>query len=500
MDMPQYRILRRDSASASGRVAVVDDDSGSSESVQDDDDDDNENDSDSFESPTDDFPDAKVAWRIEGLDELVDETDASASQDGSLAVYCRSTYPHIPGRAKREGDPIADTYVAAKLTNGHVVLALADGCNWGKKSKGAALRACNAFASYVLRAAMRMRDTVEAGHFLLRGFARAHQSIVQDFQDNVWDAGTTCLLGGLLVRLDPADVRDKANSAHAAPWVFLACSVGDVKSFIYSKHADQCCDVTAGNRFNVNDSTDPGGRLGPHCDPGGQPDLRNLRLHYVPCYPGDLIAVCSDGVYDNYDPEQLAIKPGELGVVGVDDWTPASTPDEARAKNTYVEEHLRTDAFYPDGTIATPRQVARRLIQYALDTTEPSREWLMANPRKRLPSDYERFKGKLDHASCIVLRVPDLDDSELADVAASSSSSSSSSAAAPSSSQTPSLSITAAAATPSSSHSKRSPRSSKRSPRRRKIAHDAAPVQPGLDPSISDSCSSIIDASDDDDE
>ena len=90
-------------------------------------------------------------------------------------------------------------------------------------------------------------------------------------------------------------------------WCFIFISVGDCKAFLYSRRkveehicfpfslkqtsvADKLClnqkgtfqDITVGNRMEVNDPRDPGGRLGPYIN-DFDPDLRNLALACVSC-------------------------------------------------------------------------------------------------------------------------------------------------------------------------------------------------------------------------
>lgn len=55
-------------------------------------------------------------------------------------------------------------------------------------------------------------------------------------------------------------------------------------------------DVTAGNRGNLTDARDPGGRIGPQLSLG-RPDLRNLALVNVPVLDDDLLFAVSDGVH-----------------------------------------------------------------------------------------------------------------------------------------------------------------------------------------------------------
>jgi hypothetical protein len=50
-------------------------------------------------------------------------------------------------------------------------------------------------------------------------------------------------------------------------------------------------DITEGNRQNLTDARDPGGRLGPYIE--ANPDLRNLHLYYRIVEPEDIILIIS---------------------------------------------------------------------------------------------------------------------------------------------------------------------------------------------------------------
>lgn len=75
-------------------------------------------------------------------------------------------------------------------------------------------------------------------------------------------------------------------------------SIGDCKAFKFSADG-QVTEITEGNRQNVSDARDPGGRIGPHLN-DGSPDLRNLSVYYCDCEENDVIALLSDGVHDNF--------------------------------------------------------------------------------------------------------------------------------------------------------------------------------------------------------
>ena len=54
----------------------------------------------------------------------------------------------------------------------------------------------------------------------------------------------------------------------------------------------------------------------------GWPDLRNLAVNFTAVNEGDIIAVMSDGVHDNLDPQTLGYSPRNFDI-DYDDWEKA---------------------------------------------------------------------------------------------------------------------------------------------------------------------------------
>ncbi len=80
-------------------------------------------------------------------------------------------------------------------------------------------------------------------------------------------------------------------------FIFVGVSLGDCKAFHLSSEG-KFTEITEGNRRNVSDASDPGGRIGSYKD-DGSPDLRNLSSYFYPCSTNDTIIFMTDGVYDN---------------------------------------------------------------------------------------------------------------------------------------------------------------------------------------------------------
>jgi hypothetical protein len=57
------------------------------------------------------------------------------------------------------------------------------------------------------------------------------------------------------------------------------------------------------------------------------------------------------------------------------------------------------------GSKATPASIAKKLTDHALQLTQPSRDFMEQNWNKKLPPDYTKYPGKMDHSTCVAFEV-----------------------------------------------------------------------------------------------
>jgi len=258
-----------------------------------------------------------------------------------------STYPHIPGRPKRDGDPVCDSYCVQFMEDNVINAVIADGCNWGKRPMEASNRAKSAFVEYLKSHINEMSNIREIGYYLLSALSYCHYKIVEGKED-IWEAGTTTLLGGLIapIKLSKEEIKAEGKDAFKAAFVFV--TVGDCKAFHFSKKTRKAWDLTKGNRKNVYDARDSGGRLGPYVGEGS-PDLRNIAVHYILCEEDDVILLVSDGVHDNLDPQTLGKLPKDVDekYAHLTDWKAIVSEDEVeRLKNEFMTKFLAEDVLF----------------------------------------------------------------------------------------------------------------------------------------------------------
>lgn len=250
----------------------------------------------------------------EDADDLwVDQSENDYSDSLPFFSYGRSvsTYPYMESKGKRDGSPICD-YFSVRATSNRTIMVVTDGCNWGEKSQLASISANEAFRDYLSQHQSIPANLHQYVLLLLTALQKAHDAVISSSiaagKKDPYDAGTTTLLGGVLVELNiPEDQREIKEPR----WGFLFISVGDCKAFHHSIRTGVSTDLT-GNTRPSKDGRDPGGRLGPLLDPinGVIPaDTRNLIVRFQLCCTGDMICLMTDGVHDNLDPEFLGLQP-----------------------------------------------------------------------------------------------------------------------------------------------------------------------------------------------
>ncbi|KAF2074491.1 hypothetical protein CYY_004196 [Polysphondylium violaceum] len=319
-----------------------------------------------------------------------------------------SSYPkHFTGR--RIGDPICDRFKVL-IFKDKLIVSLADGCNWGRLPYEAATKATDSFLLFLEENVHEINTIRKAGSFLLAAMTAAHKGIIAG-KAEVYESGTTTLIGGLLTRIkSESNIKRMSSLTYMgkdhvdATWVFTGVTLGDCKAFHYSKKHRTFSDITKGNRQNLTDARDPGGRLGPYIRLG-EPDLRNLEVFYKFCDQGDLILLLSDGVHDNLDPQQLGVNPTELGIEA-DTWEKAGQlfPSETEdAKSDYRKRWL-SDHFQTEEQLE-PTFISNTLLKHCTVTTQSSRDFMEQNTSKKLPSDYTLYPGKMDHNTCVCFKV-----------------------------------------------------------------------------------------------
>lgn len=56
-------------------------------------------------------------------------------------------------------------------------------------------------------------------------------------------------------------------------------------------------------------------------------------------------------------------------------------------------------------TKTTVENLTEKLVIQSQVLTRSSRDWMGENPNKPLPEDYSKFPGKMDHATCVSIKI-----------------------------------------------------------------------------------------------
>jgi hypothetical protein len=301
-----------------------------------------------------------------------------------IAVRCGSMYPLICGTKTRMGSPFADAYGVKHLENGVIMICIADGCGWGVASAKAAQHATAEFLKslhgQIGVACTSMRSFCCC---LFKSLISAHSAVVSATNY----AGSCTLLGGAVLPV---------SSGPKPSRVFCFISVGDCKAFCYRIKTRTLVDLTKSDK---DDLTDPGGRIGFSENRGladvdickkerNEPDLRNMMLNWCEYDLGDLLFIMSDGVSDNFDPMCLGQDVLQDG-------------QEANDRSAQLCENIMTAI----GDLECASSCVNALLDYCWGITTKSRVFMEGERHARLPSNSNEYPGKLDHATCICLRI-----------------------------------------------------------------------------------------------
>lgn len=187
------------------------------------------------------------------------------------------------------GDPIADTYAILTRRN-NSILILADGVNWGPRSRLAARCAVRASMNYINRNIFynslnsKSFTTHDIFKIMMRSFDAAQEFILQK-------KGTmTTLCCSVVCKL-----KDSGTSL----WAVCTLSIGDSTAYVFNRERG-IFELTFGSR-NLNNDRDMrnvGGALG-HVY-GNKPDVSNLNYSVMYIKEKDIIFMVSDGNFYSF--------------------------------------------------------------------------------------------------------------------------------------------------------------------------------------------------------
>ncbi len=280
---------------------------------------------------------------------------------------------------------------------------VADGCGWGNTSRQAAQRAVAAAAHYIdqkLGNPFKPIYTAETlAYVLVQSLAVAHQAIVCDKQAVV-EAGTTTM-----------NICFAFRNPEGKKYLLLV-GVGDCKSFIVTKETSkgyQAQEIVNSKRLS-SDARDPGGRLGPYVGKNHQdPDLRNLSVLCMALPAEDLMILnMTDGVHDNFNPQQLGKDPQDIeSSISPKNLSWSQLLPEIRLKlessyqNQLLSSLMTQAANQTEGDL---NKICECITSYCHEITSVGRKIMETDEKAREPKDKKENPGKMDHCTIVAFK------------------------------------------------------------------------------------------------
>ncbi|CAL1536044.1 unnamed protein product, partial [Lymnaea stagnalis] len=330
---------------------------------------------------------------------------------------CISLYEQHPISGKISGEPIADSFALCARRN-NTILMVADGVNWGEKSRLAARCALYGSMKYlnykIFERKHKPENTQDVVRHLRKAVDEAHRAIMAK------EGGLTTLCVCMVCPVDNSD-------QHAVCCV----NVGDSFGFIYSNNQG-IREVTVGSHDvgSERDIRDAGGAIGPV--DGQNPELHNLTCSVTFCHQGDIVFLTTDGISDNFDPVVTKIalpqRPNDTNFNTNEKYNsnsslkikPELTPKERHVYALKEMERVVHEYELQTEEACTAQSFCGAILQHVLTLTNEKRK-IIENPaiyarRKMTKQDRKsrdteivqrmaKAAGKLDHASIVSIEV-----------------------------------------------------------------------------------------------
>lgn len=327
----------------------------------------------------------------------------SLYEEDRRGICAGGRVPPIRSPCKIMGDPVADVF-GIMVRENCCVMALADGVNWGKKSRLAARCATQAVMDHVssnLPSLQSTPTTTTISQLL-------EQAVTEKAQKMILKHNAT------LTTLSVAIVCEMGT---AGEWGLFVCSVGDSPVYVYCPHTHQVVEATVGCHDGTRDMRMAGGVLGPSL--GSSPDLSNLSYSFLPVYPGDIVLAVSDGVSDNFSNKVMSgLNSDRMNSDKIVVVEPGETPTlKSCCENIPHLTRVLSQHQESLSTNLSAQTVAACLINHSVEATHKKRllraQCLEENiDMKREASRNPEFAaklnaatGKLDHATIVAYQV-----------------------------------------------------------------------------------------------
>ena len=326
-------------------------------------------------------------------------------------------YDHIPGSSNRHGDPVADVYAFVARPN-NAILAIADGWNWGLKSRQAARCAIHGSVeklNEILFSEHPPENTQQMVTCIRRSFDCAQELIMRH------QSTTTTLCVAVICSL----AKSKGE------WGLCVVSVGNSSCFVWQNKTGIVYEVTFSANQGKMDTVEYGGCLGPSI--GDDPDLSNLVCCYTTVSDDDIVFLTTDGISNNFDPVALLQGTTEIKNVkrpvaesvdhqNISPTLPLLTQEQREAvKSSNLSNVLQKTRSQRRSDHLSALALKEALIDHAVEVTEAKRTFMerswhdindpnmateeRASKEKEIFQLADSYPGKLDHATVVAYQV-----------------------------------------------------------------------------------------------
>ena len=356
------------------------------------------------------------------------KNEGVAPVDASTTTTTGQQQPSPMRATKRiAGDPIADVFGVVARENS-AILALADGVNWGRKSRLAARCAVRAVMEHF---AVNMSQLQDSAH------PPTSRTVMELLLEAVTSKAHNLIMKheATLTTLSVAVVCEMAGEQNGE-WGLFVVAVGDCPVYIYCPHKEVVVEATTGchQHDGERNMSMAGGVLGPSI--GTHPDLSNLSVSYLPVYPGDVVYCTSDGISDNFMAQVINPPPSPSPSISssadnhhsnnycqhqADALTCSSNGSALKAvmgkkqlkpccETVYYMTEVLKSHQQIVGERVSAQTVSATLMNKAVELTENKRLARTSFPNlTRGSPEYKQFvksvPGKLDHATVVAYRV-----------------------------------------------------------------------------------------------
>lgn len=313
--------------------------------------------------------------------------------------------------ARFVGDPNADVYGAVVRGN-NTVLAIADGCGWGKRPRLAARCAVRTAIEHTLANTDKFNKKPSSKtllSILMTAMEASHKTIIQH------KATLTTLCISVVCQLD----------IKGGSYGVFTASLGDSRAFVYCPSNRTLMEASIGSHSSdgIRSIRDSGGALGPAI--GALPDMENLSFSCIPVAKGDIVILTTDGITDNISQKNIehieeTANPHHL----LTDLASRTVPHSDHMTNNEHIVHPCCEASSALNRVISrhqqsldwsmsPYTIALFLINMVMEITEDKRQFRTECVKKDIdvrtrelqdPEFAERKKkqvGKLDHATIL---------------------------------------------------------------------------------------------------